>query len=302
MKAGKVILACRNETKGKAAVADVANITGLQNAELWLIDLCQTSLILSFVEKFDREEGRLDILVMNAAMAVSGYEEYEGWEASRNLTPPVRLKVNYLSTALLSLLLLPSMIRTAAEHSAAPRLVVVASEMHFWARIPDQAIAASRILECINTRKNTPTERYRETKLLDILFVRALASHLPTSSPIIPASVNPGFCYSSLQRNITFPASIATYLFKKLFAWTSEEGSRQLLWAALGPPEARAEDEPKLRGGYVSENEVREVCDFILSDKGRECERRVWRETIEISSQASPKITAIVDQFLTRGE
>ena len=44
----------------------------------------------------------------------------------------VRLQVNYLSTALLSILMLPHLIKSATPSNAS-RLVIVSSEAHFWA-------------------------------------------------------------------------------------------------------------------------------------------------------------------------
>ena len=45
------------------------------------------------------------------------------------------LQVNNLSTSLLALLLLPRMIATAKTHNTTPRLVIVASEVHYWTKI-----------------------------------------------------------------------------------------------------------------------------------------------------------------------
>jgi hypothetical protein len=38
----------------------------------------------------------------------------------------------------MALLLLPTMLKTAREHSTVPRLVVVPSEVHYWASIEKQ--------------------------------------------------------------------------------------------------------------------------------------------------------------------
>lgn len=45
------------------------------------------------------------------------------------------LQITCLSTPLVALLLLPSMLKTTREHSTLPRLVVVSSEVHYWAAI-----------------------------------------------------------------------------------------------------------------------------------------------------------------------
>ena len=57
-----------------------------------------------------------------------------------------------------------------------------------------------------------------------------------------------------------------------LLARTAEQGSRQLVWAAVGG----AGREFELRGAYVSKANVREVSDYVLSDDGAVAQRRVW--------------------------
>jgi NAD(P)-dependent dehydrogenase (short-subunit alcohol dehydrogenase family) len=42
--------------------------TGYSKAELWIIDLADSMSVKCFVDKFERDGGRLDILVENAAV------------------------------------------------------------------------------------------------------------------------------------------------------------------------------------------------------------------------------------------
>ena len=73
-----------------------------------------------------------------------------------------RLQVNHLSTALLSLLLLPNMAKAAQEHKSHARLVLVSSEMHFFARISeDLKVAPSGILKTLNDPQFCTPERFR---------------------------------------------------------------------------------------------------------------------------------------------
>ena len=53
------------------------------------------------------------------------------------------VQVNNLSTSLLALLLLPRMLETADKYNTSPRLVVVASEVHYWAVVDKDLLEAS---------------------------------------------------------------------------------------------------------------------------------------------------------------
>lgn len=67
------------------------------------------------------------------------------------LTCVFSLQVNCLSIPLLCLLLLPQMVRTAQEHSTLPRIVVVASEVHYFAKIENDVLESPAILETLGS-------------------------------------------------------------------------------------------------------------------------------------------------------
>ena len=97
MNPAKLILACRSESKGVAAVSgefppsalfpcsclqEIESATGFKSCELWIVDLADFSSVTRFAERFQRECDRLDILIMNAAILPWGYEEtVDGWES-----------------------------------------------------------------------------------------------------------------------------------------------------------------------------------------------------------------------------
>lgn len=106
--------------------------------------------------------------------------------------------------------------------------------------------------------------------VLDIFFVRALSDHLGPSSPVVVNNPDPGLCYSELRREIS---SIFVSLFERLLAHTAEEGSRQLVYAAVSGVDS------EMHGAYVALSQIKEVSDFVLSAEGREAQRRIWVST-----------------------
>lgn len=57
------------------------------------------------------------------------------------------------------------------------------------------------------------------------------------------------------------------------FARTAEEGSRQIVYGALGPKDEKPE---VMWGAYVSDSEVREPSEWVRSREGRLVQKRVW--------------------------
>ena len=55
--------------------------TDYDQAELWLVDQADFASVKSFADKFEEQGGRLDYLILNAAVATRTYEPTkDGWE------------------------------------------------------------------------------------------------------------------------------------------------------------------------------------------------------------------------------
>ncbi|KAF9260800.1 NAD(P)-binding protein, partial [Marasmius fiardii PR-910] len=294
---GKLILVCRDEKKGQQVVDRLKEETKFSNIELWSMDLPSFDSVKAIKEKLDNLE-RLDILIENAAVATLKYE----------LTPDDCLQVNLISTALHIVLHIPKMLRTARKYrELTPRIVVVSTDSHYWSTIHTEAIDAPNSLEFLNQKKYAmellkSLQRYPETKLLATFLPRMFQSHLPPSSEptITCVNVNPGFCQSELMREVTngnAPQEMVERIRKarEQLAFSSEEGSRQLLYAAIG----QRDKEEELRGGLVAFNKVTECSDWILSVDGQRFEKKLWGELLEVIGKADETAKEIIKQDLS---
>ena len=133
-------------------------------------------------------------------------------------------------------------------------------------------------------------ERYQVSKLLEVLFVRALAEKIQSGphaqEPLILNCLNPGFCHSGLSRNSTGIAGLIFVLMKLLLARTTEVGSRTLVAGALAGEESM--------GKYMSNCGVIEPSPFVRSDEGKETGERVYTELIEILEKIQPGISKVI--------
>ncbi|KAK7044161.1 hypothetical protein VNI00_007881 [Paramarasmius palmivorus] len=294
MNPGRLILGCRNKAKGDAAVEKIKAETGYQ-AELWIIDLSSFASVKAFVDKFEKEGGRLDILVENAG--IMGSEEYEvtedGWASI--------FQVNDIAPSLHALLLLPHMLRTAAEHGTTPRIVMVSSEMHYWSNlIRDKGVVGSKnMLKELSSKeyykRSNSQARYCDSKLLNVYFARALQKRLTKTKPTITVNcLNPGFCLSEFRREMgAFMASF-NWLMEKSLAFTTEEGSRQLVYAAI----AEKDKEDRMKGAYISSSDVVEPSDDVVSEEGAKIEDRLWNELLDVCKELDPRVQEIASKYL----
>lgn len=284
----RLILACRSQEKGEAAIQRLEKATGYNQAELWLIDLAEFASVKAFADRALKELERLDIIVLNAALGTHNYSTTkDGWESS--------LQVNDLSMSLLALRLLPRITETAKKFDGTPRIVVVSSGVHYWSTLEDKVIESPNAFSLLSSKEFCTPEvigtHYTDTKLLNLFFVRALSHHLKDQSIIVNA-VDPGFCYSELRREIT---NIRTVIFEWLFARTAEEGARQLIWASAGFPKGGLEE---LKGAYIYLSDVQEPADKVLGEDGRKREDKLWNDLISILKEVDPRVVDVVDQYL----
>jgi len=117
--------------------------------------------------------------------------------------------------------------------------------------------------------------------VLTVMFVRALAQH--SSSKVIVNGPNPAFCVSDLRRDMKGVMSLVNAASEKMLAFTTEEGSRQYVWAAIGGSKEASPSEPEgmytndqLHGQYTSASKVQEVADYVLSAEGIAVQARIW--------------------------
>jgi retinol dehydrogenase-12 len=127
LNAARVILACRNLEKGEQAKKDIEETAGRHNvAEVWQLDLASHDSVREFAARVDTLE-RVDALINNAGLLTFNREIIEGHESM--------LTVNAVSTALLTLLVLPALRRTATRFNIVPHIVLVSSDAAYGVRL-----------------------------------------------------------------------------------------------------------------------------------------------------------------------
>jgi hypothetical protein len=154
------------------------------------VDLGKFSSVMKFCDKFDEDGGRVDLVVMNAGIESHIYDvTSDGWE-SRYVFPfychesvfmllhSVSIQVNHLSTALVSFLLLPHLLRTAKASSTTPRLVIVSSDVHYLTQIPKREQDSPKILEKLNDREYCTPSCVLPALMIPIQLLLLLTHHI----------------------------------------------------------------------------------------------------------------------------
>ncbi|OAA64508.1 short chain dehydrogenase reductase [Niveomyces insectorum RCEF 264] len=238
-----------------------------------VVELGSFASVAAFCARAARELDRLDAVVENAGLATGDFALREGYEST--------ITVNVLSTFLMALLLLPVLRRTAARYNVRPRLTIVSSDAHYFARFVEANEPS--IFANFRDPAKMSHDRYNVSKLLEVFAVRELAKVLDANHvPVTLNTLNPGFCRTELFRGM--PAFVRPFMKVSLFVMgrTAEMGARTLVAAAAAGPETH--------GTYMDAAEVWHTSAYVTSEKGADVQKRVFTELLDILEGVHPGI------------
>ncbi|KKA27675.1 hypothetical protein TD95_002761 [Thielaviopsis punctulata] len=215
-------MAARDPTKAATAIDDIKAAVPGVNIKFLKLDLASLDSVRTAAKEFVAAEERLDILLLNAGvMALAPGLTADGYE--------IQFGTNHMGHALLTKLLLPTLLKTAAIPDTDVRVVSLSSAGH--------ALAYSG-LEFDSLKTDAAAmgayPRYGQSKLANILFARQLAKEHPQIKAI---SVHPGIVRTNLINGTTGTPRIFQYvggLVNNVFT-PVEKGALNQLWAATSP-------------------------------------------------------------------
>ncbi len=204
---GHVILACRSEDKGRAAVAEIRENVGSKTVEFLQLDLSDLANVKRASEEFLSKGIPLHLLVNNAGLAGTRGQTTQGFE--------IQFGVNHLGPFLFTQLLLP-----ALGKADSARIVNVASRGHLRATGIDFSLLKNSTKSILGFRE------YCVSKLANVLFNMELAKRLPED--VTTYSLHPGVIKSEIWRRIPWP--IRPLVTRNML--TVEEGAKTSLYCA----------------------------------------------------------------------
>ncbi|XP_062106957.1 dehydrogenase/reductase SDR family member FEY-like [Humulus lupulus] len=260
MAGANVVMACRNVNAANEIAqqwkSEVRQYGRTLNVKVMEVDLLSLNSVRQFAVEWDQLSMPLHILINNAGILRMGerqrFSEDDGIEE--------HFQVNHVAPALLTLLLLPSMLKATTW-----RVVSVNSLAHHWGQV-DSKGWNSRIEE----HKFSGTKAYGSSKLVHIMFLKALAINLVElgCNSVQCIAVHPGIVASNLVPG-----------FKKKAFWMldTSEGARSVLYCATSNDVV---DNLDKGFAYYSSN-CKPGKMSPLADKLEIC-LEIWEETLKI--------------------
>ncbi|AES76542.1 putative NADP-retinol dehydrogenase [Medicago truncatula] len=237
-----VVMAVRNTKRANDLIqkwqieSDGLGLGMALNVEVMEVDLLSLDSVARFAEAWNARATPLHALINNAGIFSIGEPQKfskDGYED--------HLQVNHLAPALLSILLLPSLIRGSPS-----RIVNVNSIMHHVGFVDTEDMNLTS-----GKRKFSSLVGYSSSKLAQVMFSSVLFKRLPAEAGISVLCVSPGIVQTNVARDL--PKSVQTgYHLIPYFIFNAQEGSRSTLFAATDP-------------------QVSEYCELLKSDEWPVC-------------------------------
>ncbi|ESZ97251.1 hypothetical protein SBOR_2374 [Sclerotinia borealis F-4128] len=278
-----LILAVRNQAKGKAAKQSILASTGRPESsiEVWDLDMQSYESIKEFCTRVNTLH-RLDAVLANAGIVTNHFNLVGGYESI--------ITTNIIGTFLLAFGLLPKLKQSAEEYKMQPRLSIVASDLHFIAKFAEGQ--EEDIFAALNNEKSElGLERYAASKLIQVYGVRELA-HLLTreadsvSPTVIVNCMTPGYCQSDFHREDVGFEWLKRWILSTIFARTTEVGSRALVASIAAGEESH--------GSYMADCVVAEPGPLVRGSEGMKLQKKVWDQLLRQLETIQPGITSSV--------
>jgi NAD(P)-dependent dehydrogenase (short-subunit alcohol dehydrogenase family) len=187
-KGAHVLLACRDQARGDAALGQLREAVPNASAEMVLLDLASLASVRQFAAAELDRSLPLDLLINNAGVMAprKRLQTNDGFE--------LQFGTNVLGHFALTALLFPALMRAAESRPEAPRVVTLASIAHKRGRL--------NLGDLQSTKSYSPMGAYQQSKLADLMFALELDRRLraagPPASRIISVAAHPGVANTNL--------------------------------------------------------------------------------------------------------
>ncbi|KAM0430415.1 hypothetical protein ACHAPT_005761 [Fusarium lateritium] len=267
-----LILAVRSQTRGDAAAKKLQDEFPRAKIEVSLVDMSSYKSIQAFAKRCESLP-RLDVAILNAGLSRPKFERAE--ETKHEMT----FQINYLSTALLALLLIP-ILKEKRGTSSPGRLTLVGSDMSYWAKWDETEKTVFSVLDDASNFESTWA--YKMSKLFLLMFVEKLA-RLVSPEDVIVNFPSPGAC-----RGTQFGADSRSTLGRIMFKIVSHIIARPVSVGARQYVDAVTVKGVESHGGFVSEGRVKPLVPMMYEEAGQALQDRAWNETMEELSFVNP--------------
>ncbi|KAJ5884919.1 short-chain dehydrogenase/reductase family protein, partial [Penicillium taxi] len=282
-----LVIGSRNLERGHRTKDKLEKCTNRPGVvQVWELEMNSFQSVKTFAGRVNSELKSLDIALLNAGLWNREYTvSPDGWEED--------IQVNALSTSLLALLLLPKL-KESSSPSDPTHLSVVSSQQ--FVRVKAESIQTDgSLLEHLNSPDRfRGAKQYGISKLLLEYVIKNIASLIRNDDgtlPVIVNTISPGLCQSFLGRQYNrFYERLLAWIAYKLFARTTEQGSRSLVSATMQGVESQGKCWRS--DGYLDETMA------LTNADSKQFQTKALDEILALLEEQAPEIRHIIPEAL----
>ncbi|KAF3017200.1 hypothetical protein E8E14_012588 [Neopestalotiopsis sp. 37M] len=275
-----LVMGVRSQTKGDASAHELRKEYPGATIDVWIIDMASYTSVQAFASQCETL-ARIDVVILNAGVLNGEFvaNESTGHESS--------LQVNYLSTALLTILLLPilKMRRSTTSDARPPVLSLVGSDTMYMANWQSHG-PVFRHFDDPSSFNSLQT--YAKSKLVLMHFASKLAESVDCNDVVLQV-VSPGMTTGTgLSGNRSWIERVVIGILHALLGRSTKVGATTYVDATV----VRGEES---HGSFISEWTIKPYPEIWYTPEGKELTKRLWEETMEELhfSRASSILTSL---------
>ncbi|KAM0820596.1 putative NAD(P)-binding protein [Seiridium cardinale] len=263
-----LIIAVRSTEKGEKVAAEFRSKFPKADIQVWSLEMETYESISAFARRAEAELSRLDIAILNAGIQALEF----------SLVPETKheklIQVNYLSTMLLAILLLP-VLKVKSPPGEPGRLTIVSSGTARGSQISSPP--GSPILPVLDDKSAPwdPVARYAVSKLLGHLFIIDLIRYIDAEDVVVNLA-DPGLVKdTNLQGGGSAPFLITVFFYcmKALLGRTLQVGGSTYVDASVVKGK-------ESHGCYVADWKISPFAAFVYTAEGEAAREQLWEETM----------------------
>ncbi|KIW65058.1 hypothetical protein, variant [Phialophora macrospora] len=231
--------------------------------------------IQAFAHRADTGLSRLDIVILNAGVYKWKFATVPGTGHEETI------QINYLSTALLAVLLLP-VLRQKSPSGRTGRMTIVNSALAFTAKFKNRD--KTLLLPSFDDPQNfAGADYYGISKLLGQMFLWKLMDYV-SGEEVIVNMVDPGAIGGTkLGRDTPGPWVVIAKLFELVVTRNLPDGAAAYIDASV----MRG---PESHGAFIMGWEIAPFALLLYTREGKQLMDKLWRETIDELGFAKPLV------------
>ncbi|CZR63803.1 related to short-chain dehydrogenase/reductase family protein, putative [Phialocephala subalpina] len=266
LKLSNLILAVRSPNRGEAAAAKLKALYPKSNIDVWQLDMCSYDSIQAFANRVRTQLSRIDFVILNAGMMNMEFK------VVKSTSHEEIFQVNYLSTMLLTVLLLPTL-KAKGPLGEPAHLTIVSAALTLAAKFPNKE--ANPLFPSFDDPKVfDQQETYNSSKLLAHMFLWKLVDYVSADDVIVNLA-DPAWCKGTeLTRAVTNPVlKMGMKAFAVSTGRTPKVGASCFVDAAVNKGK-------ESHGCFLMSWKIHPFAAFLYTLDGKVVIERVWEESM----------------------